>query len=46
MQCIQNLVVKVSASIVKLLDKGGESLDSQNIDWGTSALALLGQANK
>ena len=32
--------------MVKLLDKGGDWLDSQDIEWGTSELALLGQANK
>lgn len=46
MQGIQNLIVKASSCITKLLDKCGESLDSEDVDWGTSALALLGQANK
>lgn len=46
MQTIQNLVVKASCNIVKLLDKCGENFESQEIEWGSNALALLGQANR
>ena len=46
LQNVQNSVVKASSCVVKLLDKGGDSLDSQDIEWGTSVLYLLGQANK
>lgn len=46
MQTIQSLNIKASINVVKLLDKEGESLDSESLEWGTNALALLGQANK
>lgn len=46
MQAIQNFVIKASVNIVKLLDKESTGLDSQSLEWGTNALALLGQANK
>ena len=46
MQSIQNHIVKASIEFVKLLDKNSESFDSQSVEWGTSALALLGQCNK
>ncbi|XP_060585227.1 uncharacterized protein LOC132741147 [Ruditapes philippinarum] len=45
-QAIQNVVVKAAINITKLLDKEGEKLDTQSIEWGTNALALLGQSNK
>lgn len=46
MQAIQNLVIKASINMVKLLDKAGDSLDSQSVEWGANAVALLGQCNK
>ena len=46
MQAIQNLVIKASINLVKVLDKEGESLDSQSVEWGANAVALLGQCNK
>lgn len=46
MQTIQSLNIKASINFVKLLDKEGERLDSESLEWGTNALALLGQANK
>lgn len=46
MQGIQTHIIKAAACMTKLLDKCGESLDSQDLEWGTNSLALLGQANK
>ena len=46
MQAIQNLNVKSSINLVKLLDKEGDNMDPQSVEWGTNALALLGHANK
>ena len=46
MQAIQNLNVKSSINLVKLLDKAGDNMDPQSVEWGTNALALLGNANK
>ena len=46
MQAIQNLMIKASINFVKLLDKNSEHFDSESIEWGTNALALLGQCNK
>ncbi|XP_060552708.1 uncharacterized protein LOC132713987 [Ruditapes philippinarum] len=45
-QAIQNVVVKAAINISKLLDKEGEKLDTQSIEWGTNALAFVGQSNK
>ncbi|KAH3705259.1 hypothetical protein DPMN_080327 [Dreissena polymorpha] len=45
MQSIQNNVVKASINIAKLLDKEGQNVDAQSLEWGTNALALLGQSN-
>jgi len=46
MQKIQNMVVKAASSVSKLLDKHSDGFDSQDVEWGTNSLALLGQANK
>ena len=46
MQAIQNFIIKASVNFVKLLDKNSEDFDSQSLEWGTNALALLGQCNK
>ena len=46
LQSVQNCIVKSAANITKLLDKHGEYFDSQDIEWGTNSVALLGQANK
>lgn len=46
MQAIQNCIIKASINVTKLLDKEGEGLDGQSIEWGTNALALLGQSNR
>ena len=43
---IQHMVVNAASNVTKLLDKCGDNLDSQDIEWGTNALALMGQANK
>ena len=46
MQSIQNNIIKASINITKLLDQAGESLGTSNVELGTNALGLLGQANK
>ncbi|XP_060602586.1 uncharacterized protein LOC132755706 [Ruditapes philippinarum] len=43
---IQNLVIKASCNVAKMLDKGASDFDKQMLEWGTSALGLLGQSNK
>ena len=35
-----------SINLVKVLDKESDSLDSQSVEWGANAVALLGQCNK
>jgi len=42
---IQSILVKATSSIVKLLDKLGSS-DSEHLELGTTAVALLGHAYK
>ena len=44
LQTIQSLIVKASCNITKLLDKYSDEIT--DIEWGTNALVLLGQANK
>lgn len=46
MQTIQNLMIKASICLTKLLDKHAESFDSDDIKLATNSLALLGQSNK
>ena len=46
MQHVQNLIVNATSNLVKLLDKNSEQFDSQDLEWGTNAVALLGNANK
>lgn len=46
LQTVQNLTVKAASNVVKLLDKYGEILDQQSMEWATNSLALLGQANR
>lgn len=46
MQAIQNLVIKGSANIAKLLDKEGEAFDGQSFEWAANALALFGHSTK
>ena len=46
MRGIQNFVVKASVNIVKLIDKAAPTFDEATLEWGSNALALLGQANK
>ena len=43
---VQNAVIKASCNIAKLLDKAAPVLDKQMLDWGSTAIAVLGQANK
>ena len=43
---IQNSVVKASVNIAKLIDKAAPTFDEETLEWGSNALALLGQANK
>ena len=43
---VQNAVIKASCNIAKLLDKAAPALDKQMLDWGCTAIAVLGQANK
>ena len=44
MQAIQNLVVKGTINIAKLLDKEGEAFDGQSFGWAANAIALFGQS--
>ncbi|MES9883155.1 MAG: hypothetical protein ABW185_20010, partial [Sedimenticola sp.] len=46
MQNVQSLVIKAASNLAKLLDKGGDVLDPEMLEWGTNALGLLGQSNK
>ena len=46
MQAIQNVMVKSASCVSKLLNKNADSFDSQDMEWGTNALALMGHANK
>lgn len=46
MQAVQNVMIKSAACISKLLNKNADVFDSQDMEWGTNALALMGQANK
>lgn len=46
MQAIQDLIVKATSNIVKLVDKNGEKFDSEDMNWSSNAIALLGQTNK
>ena len=43
---VQNSIIKASCNIAKLLDKAAPVLDKQMLDWGSTAIAVLGQANK
>ena len=45
-QTLQNVLVKASVNLAKLLDKESEALDSQSMEWCKNALALLGQSYK
>lgn len=45
-QTLQNVVVKSAINMSKLLDKEGENLDNQSLEWGSNALALLGHSFK
>ena len=46
MQAIQNVIVKSATCVSKLLNKNADTFDSRDMEWGTNALALMGQANK
>ena len=46
MRGVQNAVVKATINLTKMLDAGASSFDQKLMDWGTDAIAILGQANK
>ena len=46
MQKIQEAVIKSAILITKLLSNNASQLDESQIEPGTDALGLLGQANK
>ncbi|KAK6186595.1 hypothetical protein SNE40_008608 [Patella caerulea] len=46
LRAIQNSVVKASINLTKMLDKGGQDMDSQILEWGMDSLAILGHANR
>jgi hypothetical protein len=46
MQVIQDLIIKATSNLVKLIDKNADSLDPCDMDWSSNSIALLGQANK
>ena len=43
---IQNAVVKATVNVTKMMDAGASTFDQKLMDWGTDAIAILGQANK
>lgn len=45
-QSIQEIIVKATVNLVKLTNKLGEKLEPADMNTSTSAIALLGQANK
>lgn len=46
MQSIQQLLVKATSNVVKLVDKNGDKLDSEDMNLVSNAIALLGHTNK
>jgi hypothetical protein len=46
MQIIQDLIIKATSNLVKLIDKNADSLDPYDMDWSSNTIALLLQANK
>ena len=46
MQAIQEMLVKSTSCIVKLANKIAEQFDGEDVEWVTSAIALLWHVNK
>ena len=46
MQNIQVAVVKSAINITKMMDKTGDTTDSQVLEWGSDALGILGHVHK
>ena len=43
---VQNAVVKATINVNKMMDAGASTFYQKLMDWGTDAIAILGQANK
>ena len=42
----QNAVVKATVNVTKMVHTGASTFDQKLMEWGTDAIAILGQANK
>lgn len=43
---IQNTIVKATINISKMMNAGASQFSQKMLDWGTDAIAILGQGNK